>query len=86
MDLSDSMDRVVPESWKYRHSAEGADDMVILLYCASANVKPAHVKSSLLGPSLTVPITNGKLNLGTWQDIQLVRLSFPIILWLLMVF
>lgn len=32
---------------------------------------PAHVKSSLLGSSLTIPITNGKLNLGTWQGIYL---------------
>lgn len=38
---------------------EGSDDM------------PAHIKSSLLGVSLTIPITNGKLNLGTWQGIYL---------------
>jgi len=41
----------------YIHTYEGADDM------------PAHIKSTLLGQSLTIPITNGKLNLGTWQGI-----------------
>jgi secondary thiamine-phosphate synthase enzyme len=43
----------------YTHTYEGDDDM------------PAHVKSSLLGCSLTIPITHGKLNLGTWQGIYL---------------
>ncbi|EEB07346.2 hypothetical protein SJAG_02434 [Schizosaccharomyces japonicus yFS275] len=60
-DLSDSMDRIVPESAPYRHTDEGSDDM------------PAHVKSSLLGPSLTIPIRNGSLLLGTWQDIELAE-------------
>jgi secondary thiamine-phosphate synthase enzyme len=46
------------ESW-YEHNSEGADDM------------PAHIKSTLIGSSLTIPITNGKLNLGTWQGIYL---------------
>lgn len=43
----------------YQHTLEGDDDM------------PAHAKSSIIGTSLTVPITNGKLNLGTWQGIYL---------------
>ena len=43
----------------YSHTTEGADDM------------PAHIKSSILGTSLTIPITDGKLNLGTWQGIYL---------------
>jgi thiamine phosphate synthase YjbQ (UPF0047 family) len=43
----------------YVHTTEGADDM------------PAHIKASLLGSSVTIPITNGKLNLGTWQGIYL---------------
>lgn len=60
-DMNDILDKIVPESAGYRHTAEGLDDM------------PAHVKSSLIGPSLTVPITNGKLSLGTWQDIQLAE-------------
>jgi secondary thiamine-phosphate synthase enzyme len=50
----------VPEHKKYfKHTSEGADDM------------PAHIKTSLLGNSLTIPITNGKLNLGIWQGIYL---------------
>ena len=43
----------------YDHTPEGADDM------------PAHAKSSLIGVSITIPITNGRLNLGTWQGIYL---------------
>jgi len=43
----------------YEHTSEGSDDM------------PGHIKSSLFGVSLNVPITNGKLNLGTWQGIWL---------------
>ncbi len=43
----------------YIHTYEGADDM------------PAHIKASMLGSSLTIPITNGRMNLGTWQGIYL---------------
>ena len=46
------------EPW-YDHNSEGPDDM------------PAHIKSTLIGNSLTIPITNGHLNLGTWQGIYL---------------
>lgn len=46
------------EPW-YDHNSEGSDDM------------PAHIKSTLIGNSLTIPITNGQLNLGTWQGIYL---------------
>lgn len=49
----------VPENANYRHDSEGPDDM------------PAHLKSSLLGSSVTIPITNGELALGTWQGIYL---------------
>jgi secondary thiamine-phosphate synthase enzyme len=50
----------VPEDAAYwTHTLEGSDDM------------PAHVKSSLLGPSLTLPISSGELALGTWQGIYL---------------
>ncbi|OJJ79240.1 YjbQ family protein [Aspergillus glaucus CBS 516.65] len=59
-DMSDALDRVAPEDHKgnlYRHDAEGLDDM------------PAHIKSSLVGASVTIPITNGRLNTGTWQGI-----------------
>jgi len=51
---------VVPEDYpKFIHTYEGPDDM------------PAHIKSSLLGASVSLPITNGQLNLGTWQGIYL---------------
>ncbi|MFB0946355.1 MAG: secondary thiamine-phosphate synthase enzyme YjbQ, partial [Spirosomataceae bacterium] len=43
----------------YKHDYEGSDDM------------PAHIKASLLGASVSIPITNGRLNLGTWQGIYL---------------
>jgi secondary thiamine-phosphate synthase enzyme len=63
-DMSDALDRIVPydkggREGLYRHDAEGEDDM------------PAHVKSALVGASVTVPITNGRLALGTWQGMLL---------------
>ncbi len=59
VDLDRILDKVVPEDFPYHHSCEGPDDM------------PGHVKSSLLGSSLTVPIRDGELQLGTWQGICL---------------
>lgn len=51
---------MVPENAPYyRHTYEGADDM------------PAHIKSTLIGAELTIPISNGRLNMGTWQGIYL---------------
>jgi secondary thiamine-phosphate synthase enzyme len=59
-DFETWFDRAVPEGAPYwTHTLEGADDM------------PAHIKAALLGPSLTLPITNGQLALGTWQGIYL---------------
>ncbi|XP_047329204.1 UPF0047 protein C4A8.02c [Impatiens glandulifera] len=60
-DTETFLNRVVPEgrSAPWRHTIEGPDDM------------PAHIKSSMFGCSLTIPITNGKLNMGTWQGIWL---------------
>ena len=59
-DMSKIMDHLVREGEAYYdHTMEGLDDM------------PAHAKSSLFGVSLTIPITNGSLNLGTWQGIYL---------------
>jgi secondary thiamine-phosphate synthase enzyme len=53
-------DRAVPEQAPYwTHTVEGPDDM------------PAHVKASLLGPSLSLPVSDGRLALGTWQGIYL---------------
>ena len=51
---------MVPENADYyKHTLEGSDDM------------PAHIKSSLLGSSVTIPVKNGRFNLGTWQGIYL---------------
>ena len=59
-DFESFISRMVPENQPYYiHTMEGADDM------------PAHIKSSLFGSSLTIPITGGRLNLGTWQGIYL---------------
>ncbi len=59
-DFESYFNRVAPENAAYfTHTLEGSDDM------------PAHLKSSLLGVSLTIPIQNGRLALGTWQGIYL---------------
>lgn len=59
-DMTKYFDEIVPENKKYfEHTSEGSDDM------------PAHIKSSLLGNTLTIPISDGRLNLGTWQGIYL---------------
>ncbi len=59
-DMAKVLDRLVPEDKKlYKHTSEGKDDM------------PAHAKTSLTGVSHTIPITEGKLNMGTWQGIWL---------------
>lgn len=59
-DMEKILNRMVKENEPYYdHPLEGADDM------------PAHAKSSLIGVSITIPITNGRLNLGTWQGIYL---------------
>jgi secondary thiamine-phosphate synthase enzyme len=60
VDFESHFNQMVPENAPYyRHNYEGSDDM------------PAHIKASLLGSSVTVPVTNGRLNLGTWQGIYL---------------
>tara|TARA_B100000508_G_scaffold75230_1_gene58679 strand:- start:154510 stop:154917 length:408 start_codon:yes stop_codon:yes gene_type:complete len=59
-DLESSFNHIVKENESfYEHTFEGPDDM------------PAHIKSSMVGSSVTIPITKGKLNLGTWQGIYL---------------
>ena len=58
-DMRTWFDTVVPERFPWTHTLEGADDM------------PAHVKASLTGPELTLPIQDGRLALGTWQGIYL---------------
>ena len=60
VDFETFMNKLVPENFPgFVHTLEGSDDM------------PAHLKSSLIGASLTIPITNHELNLGTWQGIYL---------------
>ncbi|WP_304137596.1 secondary thiamine-phosphate synthase enzyme YjbQ [Mesonia mobilis] len=59
-DFESHINKMVPENMPYyKHTYEGADDM------------PAHIKSSLMGSSIEIPVTNGRLNLGTWQGIYL---------------
>ncbi len=59
-DFESWFDEAVPERASYwTHTQEGPDDM------------PAHIKASLLGPSLTLPVSHGRLALGTWQGIYL---------------
>jgi secondary thiamine-phosphate synthase enzyme len=59
IDMEEISSSLIPDGLNYHHSLEGADDM------------PAHFKSSMFGVSLNIPITNGSLNLGTWQGIYL---------------
>ena len=58
-DFKNFEEKLVPRSFPYKHNYEGDDDM------------PAHIKSSILGASVSVPISDGQLNLGTWQGICL---------------
>ena len=59
-DFESHFNKMVTEDQPYyKHTLEGSDDM------------PAHIKASLLGNSLQIPITSGRLNLGTWQGIYL---------------
>jgi secondary thiamine-phosphate synthase enzyme len=59
-DFESFFSRLVPENQPYYlHTLEGADDL------------PAHIKSSLFGATLTIPVSSGRLNLGTWQGIYL---------------
>jgi len=59
-DMEEHFNQSVPENAPYyKHTFEGSDDM------------PAHIKSTTIGNSITIPISNGKLELGTWQGIYL---------------
>jgi secondary thiamine-phosphate synthase enzyme len=60
IDFENYLNRIVPETGNvFSHNDEGIDDM------------PAHIKSSIMGCQITIPITSGNLNLGTWQGIYL---------------
>ncbi|MEO1992523.1 MAG: secondary thiamine-phosphate synthase enzyme YjbQ [Pirellulales bacterium] len=58
-DLNNFFKNLVPETGNYLHSTEGPDDM------------PAHIKASMIGSSITIPIQEGRVCLGTWQGIYL---------------
>ena len=58
-DMEASLNELAPEDFPYRHTVEGPDDM------------PAHVKASLMGSSVMIPVRDGRLVLGTWQGIYL---------------
>ncbi len=59
-DFESFLNHLIPENHPlYSHIFEGSDDM------------PAHLKASLLGSSVSIPITDGRLNLGTWQGVYL---------------
>ena len=61
-DVEHFLRTLIPDGWEgFSHTLEGPDDM------------PAHMKNILIGPSLTIPVTDGRLNLGTWQGIYLLE-------------
>ena len=55
------LDRVAPESPRYEHDSEGPDDM------------PAHLKAALTGVTLSIPVADGSMRLGTWQGLFLAE-------------
>jgi secondary thiamine-phosphate synthase enzyme len=61
-DIIESLNKIVPEDWQYKHMEGNA---------------PAHIKTSLIGSSLLIPISNGKLMLGRWQRIFLCEFDGP---------
>jgi secondary thiamine-phosphate synthase enzyme len=61
LDLADALKRLAPEDAPYRHDTEGPDDM------------PAHIKTLLTAVSLTVPVRDGRLALGIWQEVYLIE-------------
>ena len=60
-DLIDALDLLAPEDRRYAHQEEGPDDM------------PSHIKSMLTSVSLSIPIKDGKMTLGTWQGVYLIE-------------
>ncbi|MBI4003503.1 MAG: YjbQ family protein [Candidatus Omnitrophica bacterium] len=60
-DLKEAVERLFPESLRYAHHESGGDDNGF-----------SHLRASFIGPSLSVPVADGKLQLGTWQQIVLV--------------
>ncbi|KDQ63645.1 hypothetical protein JAAARDRAFT_29673 [Jaapia argillacea MUCL 33604] len=64
-DMTMALDHVVPEDLRWIHTDEGPDDSV------------SHTKASLVGSTVSIPITDGRLNLGTWQGIYLCEFRIP---------
>ena len=60
-DLKEAVERLFPESLRYAHHESGGDDNGF-----------SHLRASFIGPSLTIPIVDGRLQLGTWQQIVLI--------------
>ncbi|MGH1406863.1 MAG: secondary thiamine-phosphate synthase enzyme YjbQ [Rhodomicrobiaceae bacterium] len=60
-DLLTILDELAPETRDYRHNMEGPDDM------------PAHIKTMLTNTTLSIPIVDGKMDLGTWQGVYLIE-------------
>lgn len=61
LDLRDTLRRLAPPRPDYRHNSEGSDDM------------PAHIKTLLTAVSLALPVRQGQLALGTWQEVYLIE-------------
>ena len=60
-DLADALGRLAPRGARYRHGAEGPDDM------------PAHIRSALTDTTLSVPVLDGRMRLGTWQAVYVAE-------------
>ena len=63
-DLGRGLDRLIPPGRNYAHAVSGGDDNA-----------PSHIWSALIGPSLSIPIEDGRLTLGTWQQVVLIELD-----------
>lgn len=60
-DLGDALERIAPRGHPYRHASEGSDDM------------PAHIKAMVTSTSLSIPVQDGRMTLGTWQGVYLAE-------------
>ncbi|KAF8898642.1 hypothetical protein BD779DRAFT_1431809 [Infundibulicybe gibba] len=67
LDMDMALDAIVPETLQWRHTDEGPESVYSRLYSVS------HTKASLIGSSISIPVTNGRLALGTWQGIYLTE-------------
>uniref|UniRef100_A0A0R3XBU6 Pecanex-like protein n=1 Tax=Hydatigena taeniaeformis TaxID=6205 RepID=A0A0R3XBU6_HYDTA len=78
-DIEMVLNRLIPEKLNYKHSCEGPDDMVTHILSnfsllSFLSQKPAHAKHAILsGSNVTIPITDGRMNLGTWQGVWFIE-------------